>query len=397
MKVAASGGSPIAIVKPGSFTDGYIIPAGDLMLRGPYARMGADHLKRVAVMTRSGDTLAIIEPRDAPGSPPTVLRPTSTRGVVLTEGSRVPNDIRVVSTDGGTPRTVLANGESNWTDHWSADGKRIYYSPDAPGLRHVSLSGDDEISARAPQLPPGMKLSGMSTSGRLLFYRGGTSGDTIRPRAIYDTKTNRLHTIAANGYFYRFERLTGPGGQAPSLNDDVLYTDLTVNGVEIRRWTPDAPPRLLRTLPKEVILHSSVAIHGGRVVYHEVAGDSTRLMIGVGATAPPFSIATIRGRMGHLAFSHDGRTLVGSVRMPGSPIPQTPFSLWASAWTGAFRCRLGSSPPKTAAEISRGCQTTDPSSRCAIRKLPHIPASFAFRSMATLARCRDRQREVLAL
>src|SRR4029079_1881016 len=117
-----------------------------------------------------------------------------------------------------------------------------------PGFRHISLSGGDQTSVKTPQLPPGMALSGVSTSGRLLLYRGGKSGDTVRSHAIYDTKTNRLHAIAAKSYFYRFERLTGPGGQAPSLSDEVLYTDLTANGVEIRRWTPDAPSQLLRTL-----------------------------------------------------------------------------------------------------------------------------------------------------
>ena len=274
--------------------------------------------RETAILTMRGDTIAVI-----PAQPGNLQMTFSHDGRRLLKATTVSNAVvRVIPTGGGKPIDATPGEGYDWPVAWSADGTQLYsYVGDTtparskPGLMVTSVNGSGR---RFIQFAP------TDSTAKWLYWRqavvfGGGRYWALVPRLpqatlpvlLYDTQTRIAREVTRNA----IRLLPDPAGltSAPS---ELLYVEKRGTEYELRAVRGDGEPR--------VILASSrirapwlISLHGDRIALGEHAGDSTVLYI-VRGTQPERRLAAVEGKVVELAWSPDGGTLAGTVRVPKS-------------------------------------------------------------------------------
>lgn len=273
-------------------------------------------LNRYVLTTLAGDTTAAFfsagDPADIDG------RFSADGGVFYTASADVGAAIRLVSTATREARDLTDHQAYNWPIGWSSDSKRVFYVGDSAKLvLSVDLDGRDtrqlSVSPKVSLVDTArIHLNAVSGDGRYLWIAQRPSVTrTERIHYLYDTQTRDLREITRTG---APAPPTGPGGSWLRYNHvtrQFYYIDRKPHGRELWAITPMGASRLIRAVPLE--LGDAFAVHGDRVIWREVRGDSAFLLFTRGATAPARRVWSGKGMSSSIAWSHDGRSLAAAI------------------------------------------------------------------------------------
>jgi dipeptidyl aminopeptidase/acylaminoacyl peptidase len=228
---------------------------------------------------------------------------------VIAVVSDVVAPIRVVPVAGGPSRSLTQAREYDDLDSWSTDATRLSVATRTNGhstLLDLPVDGSPGVEVASP---PGSSGRMLSPDRKHLFYVVGDS--TTKPRSLWvrrlsDGRTREIaRDLAAPSQFSTH----GPGGVRFS-GEEVLYFGRRGDRLELRACAPEGEPRVLRSFPLDlsaVGINSGVGVHGERVAWTEVFGDSSALLVAEGRNGTPRRVAVAKGSLRFPVWSPDGR------------------------------------------------------------------------------------------
>jgi Tol biopolymer transport system component len=222
--------------------------------------------------------------------------------------------IRIVPVTGGEPRTVTSAANYDWPAGWTRDGAAVFA---------FSISDDGPVMLEAPRAGGGVRAHGVfrELAETRWWQAAGDHLYQVSRRADADewrlTRVDR-HTgaraLVSERVLVAPQRpVIGPGGLYSTLPDGVLYLERSASGgLDLYAARGEQPPRLLRAFALDELLRSGLAVHGERIAFFRVEGDSSHLMIVDGPRGTPRRLASFGVRPTSTsthaaAFSHDGR------------------------------------------------------------------------------------------
>jgi hypothetical protein len=196
------------------------------------------------------------------------------------------SSVRVATIAGGPVRILMANS-GHWAEGWTADGAAVIADRQVgEGLvvDALPLSGGER---RQATLPAGALGSGWQTS--------------LGPWFSYQTRTpDALHAInLATGQTHPITRalearigVQGRGGQAQD-GSRWVYPERTRAGIDFRSVDPaTGASESIRAFPDGRGQRNDFMIHGTRLAWFEVRGDSVDLLLSDGPSSPVRRLAS---------------------------------------------------------------------------------------------------------
>jgi Tol biopolymer transport system component len=239
------------------------------------------------------------------------------KSAVFSSFSRT-GDLRIVSTAGGLTGSKPASAGYEWPVGWTADS-RIAISSDLYRGTPVyqGETADGQVAMRHA-IPEGSG-NGVAVIGSTIIEqpRGRTQSTY---QGVNATDGSRRVLVA--GVLADIGCCRAPGG-AYTASGDEFYFERRANGqIEVRAATIAGRDRLVAALPSST-LGENKAVFGDRVAYTEAVGDSIRLQVKTGRSAP-ILLATFppANKPTESACSWDGKRLAVLGGGPGIVIYQ---------------------------------------------------------------------------
>ena len=241
--------------------------------------------------------------------------------VVLATVSDVVAPIRVVPVAGGPARTLTEARESDELDSWTADASRLALRTLTNG--HATLLDVPIDGGQAAEIatPPEASRTMLSPDRNDLFYvvsDSVTDRKSLWVRRLSDGRTREIARELVSPT--QFTGGPGAGGQWPFSGDEILYYERRGDRFELRACAPEGQPRILRSFPLKYAA-DVVSVHGERVAWVDVLGDSTALLVAEGPNGAPRRVAIVPGvgrTLGEPVWSPDGRWIAASYNAPGA-------------------------------------------------------------------------------
>ncbi|MDP2956972.1 MAG: hypothetical protein Q8N53_11180, partial [Longimicrobiales bacterium] len=145
---------------------------------------------------------------------------------------------------------------------------------------------------------------------------------------------------------------TGPGGSRSFSGEEVLYFGRSGDRFELRACAPEGEPHVLRSFPSLGFSagppagRSDVSVHGGRVAWTELLGDSSALFIAEGRDGAPGRVAVVQGHLAGPVWSPDGRWIAAYYTPPGVNQPNAGFPRGVVFVVGVTTGGQPSAPPR---------------------------------------------------
>ena len=251
--------------------------------------------------------------------------------------------IRVVPVAGGASRTLTQARANDELDAWTTDASRLAVRTRMNG--HATLLDLPIDGAQAAEIatPPEASRTMLSADRKHLFYvvtDTATSRKSLWVRRLSDGRTREI----ARDLVSPDQFTGGPGGrgQWPFNGDEILYFERRGDRGELRRCAPEGQPHVLRSFPLS-LAGNVVGVHGERVAWAEVLGDSTALLVAEGPSGTPRRVAIVSGAgrtLGEPVWSPDGRWIAASYNPAGSA------SRFAVLVVGVSSAGQPSAPPR---------------------------------------------------
>jgi Tol biopolymer transport system component len=227
--------------------------------------------------------------------------------------------IRVVPVAGGPSITLTQARESDELDAWTADAGRLAVRTRLNGhatLLDVPIDGGEAAEIATP---PEATRTMLSSDRKHLFYVVSDSvidRMSLRVRRLGDGRTREI----ARDLVTPTQFTGGPGGrgQWPFSGEEILYTERRGDRFELRACAPEGQPHVLRSFPLKYAA-DVVGVHGERVAFADVLGDSTALLVAEGPNGAPRRVAVVPGggrTLGEPVWSPDGRWIAASYNPP---------------------------------------------------------------------------------
>lgn len=240
---------------------------------------------------------------------------------ILATVSNAVAPIRVVPVVGGASRTLTQAREHDELDSWSTDAGRLAVRTRTNG--HMTLLDVPIGGGQAAEIatPPEATRTMLSSDRKHLFYvvTDSVSGRKgLWVRRLSDGRTREItRDLVSPDQF-----TGGPGGrgQWPFKGDEILYFERRGDHGELRGCAPEGQPHVLRSFPLRYA-GDVVGVHGERVAWVEVLGDSSALLVADGPNGTPRRVAMLPGggrTLGELVWSPDGRWIAASYNPAGS-------------------------------------------------------------------------------
>ncbi len=226
------------------------------------------------------------------------------------------NTLKIVSASAGTIRTIGAERGNDWPAGWDASAITVIdgASGRRPILRSVSPDGATTRSAPMPT-----DREAVWWHDHLLFEER-VAGTMNRVRLVAQHPATGAKRVLVRDALGGCCDPVGPGGNYwQSSNEELLVRTMRGKQVEIRGIRFDGTSRVVGVLPVGLPTSSFAAVHGNKLAFTEVAGDSLRLRIIAGQRQAPRTIMTaaVQPGIGEFAWSHSGRML--AMYTNGSP------------------------------------------------------------------------------
>ncbi len=264
-------------------------------------------LDRLSAVTLSGDTLWSIP--DHPGSL-SAMRISSDGKSILLPTRSIGAGIRLVPTNGGTPRDLTTGATYDYPAGWSADGQRIFIKTERQKKKGILTVGVDGQHGEFIPLPTDsirIGSPGIIADGRILVWQPLSAAD--RYLFLYDTKTRTHSTVARSA---NLKAIDGPGGYYVGV-PELYYLDRGANGMELRKLGGDGQLRTLRRLSFDVPADARVSFANDRLAYWVAAGDSAVLYVADKDRAPK-RVHAFRGFVTESSLSFDGKAVAAATR-----------------------------------------------------------------------------------
>jgi len=218
--------------------------------------------------------------------------------------------IRVVPVAGGPSRTLTEAREYDEPDTWTADATRLAVRTRTNG--HATLLDVPIDGSQAAEIatPPEATTTMLSPDRNHLFYvvsDSATDRKSLRVRRLSDGRTREI----ARDLVFPSEFASGPGG-SPFSGAEILYAERRGDRFELRGCAPEGEPHVLRSFPARSEELFSVGVHGERVAWVDVLGDSSALLVAEGPNGTPRRVATVGGTLYEPVWSPDGRRIAAS-------------------------------------------------------------------------------------
>lgn len=228
--------------------------------------------------------------------------------------------IRLVPVAGGASRTLTQARANDELDAWTTDGRRLAVRTWVNGhtaLLDVPIDGGQAAEIATPVEATRTMLS---ADRKHLFYvvTDSVSGRKgLRVRRLSDGHTREI----ARDLVSPDQFTGGPGGrgQWPFSGDEILYFERRGDRGELRGCAPEGQPHVLRSFPLRYA-GDVVGVHGERVAWVEILGDSSALLVADGPNGTPRRVAIVPGRgrtLGEPVWSPDGRWIAASYNPTG--------------------------------------------------------------------------------
>jgi Tol biopolymer transport system component len=309
-RVAVTGGRPTVLMKGSSQTHFNGRPgllqfhAGDGIVMN--VRPGND---TVGLQTFGGEPLGQFTLRGIrPQSSRWKLEPQGTS--LLVSANVATHEVKLLSTDGGAPRTVRGASADNYIGGFATGDRLVIWGP-MQGAREtreiVSFAGQTETRYALPDSANGAMVT---NDGKLHYwYRGGGGTGEF---GVYDVTAGTSRTISRSWYSCCGTDYTS----RLSSRDEVLYAEHRSNQRELRAWSPvTSTSRLLRTFPAGTNVYD-YAQHGDVVAYSIRYADSVAVYVAGHQGTAPQRVVGVRGRhLDGLSISRDGRRLAFGIEV----------------------------------------------------------------------------------
>jgi Tol biopolymer transport system component len=219
--------------------------------------------------------------------------------------------VRVVPVAGGPVRQLTEAREYDWPLGWSADGSHVYVSTRSNGQEEIlrlPVTGGPATRWAVPWT----RVVGIGPEGRHVMLVGRPRGGrrTLEIGSLPDGQT-RVVTDAVYSW-----SVGAPGGSLTN-GGEFSYLELRGDRLELRSTSPGGPSRLLRAFPASYAGRTSFGVHGSRIAYTEMRGDSTAIFVADGPNGHARQVVTVAGRAGQPVWSYDGRWLAFDHYTPG--------------------------------------------------------------------------------
>jgi hypothetical protein len=245
------------------------------------------------------------------------IRPTSARWKLEPPGNSLlvstvvtTHEVKLLSTDGGAPRTVRGASPDNNIGGFMTGERLVIWGP-MDGTRQtreiISLSGTTETRYALPDSARGRYIT---NDGKTYYwYRGG---DGTGEFGAFDVDTRTSRTISRTWYSCCGSDYTS----RLSSRDEMLFVERQNNHRELRAWSPvTGNSRLIRTFPIGVS-PQNYSMAGDVIVYRITSGDSTMVYVAGPEGTATQRVIGVRGRhLDGLSISRDGRRLAFGVEV----------------------------------------------------------------------------------
>lgn len=311
-RVPAMGGTPELVAQRGSNIFGRPLPGGEVSVDVNFPGNG-----RPAVLTfRDGHGQQIGGDLELPGFTLGQFFPSVDGKNVVIAVQDVTSAIRIVPTAGGPIHNTATPTGYDWPLGWSADSRTIFsIAPSGEtdvyrGARpdgQVTVTLPTQRDSSAPIHRNEAVLGHSIVSGRAAL-RGRSMDATFW--AINPADGSRR--VLARGIFDRYR---GAGGTYFVSGSEYYYSRRAGERIEVRAVSLEGRDRRVTDLPGSAFDREK-AVHGNRVVYSEVEGDSLRLVLKQNGSAPAVIRTLTRTQvagLGEVVWSHDGRQLALSL------------------------------------------------------------------------------------
>jgi len=307
MRVSVSGGQP-QLVTNYDQTKGFALIGPQYTFRGALLRIRADTLGAIAVISRSGDTVAHFDSHGTrvAGGLGNNLRPTSNPEVVLLASALPRGSMRLGALGAdGSPRVLGKDSDDSNTEMpvgFSPDSKSLYVVTSHGANTSLEIASMNGGARRTIALGQGPREVYPTTTGRYAYVWLGHVSDTSRTLQLLDLATGTTQNITEHA---RFELSRQPRG-----SDDLLFAETNGAQIDIRRFVPGKGSTLIASLDTAGLELHRFHVEGlslGGVAYARAKGDSARLYVQRGSS--PHLIATVRGSINYVALSPDGHGL----------------------------------------------------------------------------------------
>jgi hypothetical protein len=297
MRVAVSGGKPTLLRTAAEYT-AFARPTKTVYVAwsGLAAGFSAPKADTIPLETFDGKALGVVSlPHMVPpGQQSIPQRSSSNAMLVVTRDA--PEEVHVLSTDGGTPRVLRKGSPYDDIGGFLADGRPIINSSKGTktSIEIVSPSG----ALKHVDLPDSVRFRMLTTDGSLAYW---TKDERL---GVTELATGKSTTFSTNAGHYAWDYTSKVGPK-----DDVAYVERAANGFELRVWSPTTnASRLIRAVaPADGI--KDYAQHGQIAAYSVVVGDSTIVFVAGNSAAQPQRVAAVRGHTDGMSISRDGRRL----------------------------------------------------------------------------------------
>ena len=233
---------------------------------------------------------------------------TDGRAILLLEDNVVA-PTRVMSVSGGAYRDVTSpRNYYDWVLGWSGDGSTVYTWTEVDGqplLAAAPVSGN--VKSSADVFAASKEWAAEGINSRYVFIATPRPGAKQRTLVAVDRKDNSRHTITESAYPNLFA--VGPTGTW-GVQEKVLYLERRGDLVDAKEWSGPGQTRVIRSLPASILNRSNIAVHGNRVAWQQIRGDSADLFVAEGTNGEPRRLLSMPAMPGNeIAFSGDGSLL----------------------------------------------------------------------------------------
>ncbi|HUF51735.1 MAG TPA: hypothetical protein VMN60_12995 [Longimicrobiales bacterium] len=230
---------------------------------------------------------------------------------IMARVNNVAAPVRLMPVGGGSAQQLTDAREYDWPVGWSADASTVAITTTLNGHITIILARRDGGAARTIELPRGDR-SGVryAPSGAYVAFTESVAGTQLRRLSVMRVADAVTRVVTSRVFAPVDFLVTGPGG-APTNGNEFLYLESTGDRLEVRGVTGFAAPRLIASVSSELAGRTAFAVHGSRVAYTQLRGDTTHVMVlEHGAARRVAVVAGVpQGTIRTISFSHDGRRL----------------------------------------------------------------------------------------
>lgn len=226
--------------------------------------------------------------------------------------------IRIVPVGGGPSRSLTEAREYDELNSWSSDATRLSVVTRTNGhvaLLDFSVDGGLGVEVAAP--PEGSRRM-LSPDRTHLFYVVSDSAAERKSLWVRRLSDGRSREIARDLVLPPLTVINGPGGSGFS-GQEMLYFGRRGDRFELRVCAAEGAPQVLRSYPALGFSagRSDVGVHGKRVAWTEVKGDSSALFVAEDQNGTARRVAVVSGRLAAPVWSPDGRWIAANYFAPG--------------------------------------------------------------------------------